>query len=111
MLEVKDRLSKLPEKEEREELEKDLRDLNNLDTEEADEEEMLNFCNLKKIDRKSVQLPKSRISTVSFKEDTEITYDADETETKENKPRRSLKDQYTVETLKEIIESQKQDMI
>jgi len=41
-----------------------------LNTEEVDEEEMLNFCNLKKIDRKSIQLPKSRASTVAFKEDT-----------------------------------------
>lgn len=38
---------------------------------------MLNFCNLKKIDRKSIQLPpkQGRVSTISFKEDEEFVYE------------------------------------
>jgi hypothetical protein len=55
-------------------------DINNLNIEEINEEEMLNFCNLKKIDRKSVQMHKSRMSVVSFKEDTEVSYEVEEIE-------------------------------
>lgn len=69
MLEAKDKLAKMAGEEHKDELNRALDDINNLNTDDLDEEEMLNFCNLRKIDRKSVSLApvKGRPSQVCFK--------------------------------------------
>lgn len=66
---------------------------------------MLNFCNLRLIDRKS-QTTKSRASTVAFKEDSEICYEASELQPSSRHARQSLADQPSAEAIKHILESQ-----
>lgn len=79
--------------------------MNNLNTDDLDEEEMLNFCNLKIIDRKSLHLEskRSRNSQVSFKEDTEEEYEAADWSEPAPKPR------FSVDDIKSILNSQKMD--
>jgi hypothetical protein len=51
---------------------------------------MLNFCNLRKIDRKSIRDVTNHTARVSFTEDKEEVYEAVEDYSEEFKPNRRL---------------------